>query len=829
MSAAHPPRPGLAQLAQPQLPTRPPRSPPGSWRLLAPALVVWAVTAAMLGLPGAGAVVALSAAVLGGIFIAVLAAIPSTRGWPVAGALLLLCGLLVVVGMRVESAERGRADPVMTAASLAGTSMDFSVRLSAYPRTQLSARGDRHWVRADAQMPSGVVPVLLWLDEPPAAAQFDRWGPGLMLEVTGRPQSLASTDDAAFAVSVDAVAAVAEASLAARLSAVAASIRTGLREVAALVPGASLVPGFAVGDTTLVTAVLEQAMLESSLTHLTAVSGANCALVTGAVVWLLSKFGVGRRVRLAAAGVALLGFVGLIGPDASVQRAAVMAAVLLISGFGGRRAASLPALGIAIVVLIVMNPWQAVQAGFALSVAATAGILLLATPLSEWFRRRARIPRMLALPVAVALAAQLACGPLLLLLQPGIPAVGVLANVIAAPAAPLGTGLGLLAALTVPVAPGIAHSLVVAASLPARWVEATATVTAELPLARWPWPDGWGGAALLTLCQAGVIMAWAIHRGHVGLPGGVRVTPRAPWQPSVPPPKAVQRVVAALIASSLGLAVALTWVVPSAERLGVPNGWAIVACDVGQGDALLIRDPAVPEQTMLVDTGDDPQLLQTCLDRFGVHRISVLVLSHDDRDHVGALMHIAERVDAALISPTVGGETLDDREVVQQLRAAHVPFAVSGAGDTAALDPHGLRWEVLGPRVLTPPDTNAASLVMRVQVAESSVLLLGDTGAEEHEALLRAGVDLSAEVLKVAHHGSRDQSAQLAREVGAQWALISVGQGNRHGHPARETLADLALAGSETLRTDEHGSIALIPQAEGEWVPWVERARNGLG
>lgn len=811
-------------------------SPPGTWRLLLPALTVWMLTAAAIVSPGRGVWLMINAIGVGLTALLMIFVFPRARNWTLVGAVLLLCAMTVLLGARITGEEQTRADATIGGAAERGDSLDFDVRLASYPKSKIAMFGERHWVRAEALLPSGAVPVLLWLENPPTSAQLATWAPGMRFTASGRPERLAAGDDAAYAISLRELIPAVEQPLSARFGGIAASLRAGLRTAASAVPGAELVPGFAVGDTAPVTPELEQAMLASSLTHLTAVSGANCALVTGAVIWLLGRLRAGRRVRIIAAGVSLAGFVALIGPDASVQRAAVMAAVLLVSGFGGRKGLALPSLGLAVIVLLMLNPWQALQPGFALSVAATAGILLLATPTATWLHRRARLPRLLALPVAVAFAAQLACGPLLLLLQPGIPAVGVLANVIAAPAAPLGTGLGLIATLLGPVGELLSHGAVVLASIPARWVAATAELTASLPLARWHWPEGWTGAALLAVCQVGPVLAWAIHRGYLGLPNGDRVVPRAPWQPAAAVPIAVRRSIAVLLATSFGLFLAITLVAPAAERLSTPRGWAVVACDVGQGDALLLRDPMHPQQVVLVDTGDDVELLTRCLDRFGVRQISLLVLSHDDRDHVGALPDILERVERALIAPAVRGESHAARPVVRQLETAGVPYRVGELGDTgylsgstghdSAADPVGLSWRVLGPATSSPPDSNAASLVLAVASGSVSTLLLGDTGAEEQEMLLRDTTALRATVLKVAHHGSRDQAEALPGAVGAAWALVSVGVDNRHGHPAGETLAELSRVGTRVLRTDLHGSIALVPRVDGSLVPWVEYAQR---
>ncbi|NLA65195.1 MAG: MBL fold metallo-hydrolase [Leucobacter sp.] len=661
---------------------------------------------------------------------------------------------------------------------------------------------------------------MLWLPQDVAATH---WGPGTQVHGRGRLEAQHPAQPAAYTVQVRDLQQTAMQPVAATFGAIAAHVRHALVASSANVTGAELVPGFAVGDTSLVSDSLEAAMLESSLTHLVAVSGSNTGLVVAALVWLSARLGAGLRLRLAVAALGLGCFLVVVGPDASVQRAAVMAAVMLASGFGGRRSLALPSLGAAIVVLLAADPWQALQPGFALSVAATAGILLLATPLTRWLNTRARMPQPLALAFAVALAAQLSCGPLLLLLQPGLPAAGVIANVLAAPAAPIGTGLGLIAAVLAPFVPGAAHLAVVAASLPAQWVAWVAHVAANLPLARLAWPAGWWGAVLLAVCEVALITAWAINSSRIGLPTAGRIPLRQPWHTRPAPPRAHRLVVTVLVTGSLALVTAVTLATPIAQHLATPHGWAVVACDVGQGDALLLRDPAAPTEVMLVDTGDDPQLLAACLSRFGVHRIALLVLSHDDADHVGALDSIVHRVDAALVSPTPYAAQHSSREVIRELTAAGVPYRVATAGDTGQ-GVGDFSWHVLAPRRGTAPHTtNAASLIMMVQSGPMRVLLLGDSGQPEQAALIRTGHPLQVDVLKVAHHGSRDQDHRLTQATQADWALLSVGADNRYGHPAQSTLNALLQGGATILRTDHHGSIALAADAQGAIRPWVER------
>ena len=590
--------------------------------------------------------------------------------------------------------------------------------------------------------------------------------------------------------------------------------------------GGELLPGFAVGDTSLVPESLDDAMLQSSLSHLTAVSGGNTGLVISALIWAVARLGAGLRVRAITAFLGLGMFVAIVGPDASVQRAAAMAAVLLAGSFGGNTRAALPALGFATLYLLATDPWQAVQAGFALSVVATGGILLLAPSIAKWLRRALRLPKVLALTVSVALSAQLACGPFLLLLQPGVPAVGVVANVLAAPAAPLATGLALLALLLGPFSAPVATATLWAASVPARWIAAVATVTSTLPGGRWSWPGGWPGALLFAGCEAAVSLAWLFATGKIGLAGGARATQRAPWAQKTPAPFVIRMIVAMLVSSAAATVTVFTIAAPIANKLGVPKNWIVVACDVGQGDAILVRDLDRPEDIALIDTGKNADALRDCLDTFEVKRIALLILTHDDLDHAGAYLSVLNRVDHAIISPDIAGAQSKERQLLRGLNEAGVPFRVVRNGEQRLGDELGPDWVILSPETEPPPtSTNAASITMLFQLGPATLLALADTGQEEqarllHQEKLRGH---TVDIVKVAHHGSRNQEPALYKSIAASWGLISVGASNGYGHPTDATLSALIESGTKPLRTDLHGNIAIVQRADGSLEPWLSR------
>ncbi len=785
--------------------------PPGAWRLLLPALVGWAACALLITVPGSNWWITVAAGLAGSVCAVsnwtTSRKAGSRRPMGFRSAILLLCGVLIVLGVRVETAASVRNHPALVSALETGATVEFDADVVGFPKISSSfIGGESYGIAAAAHLDGARVPVMLWIDGPPSQTI----GPGTHLQVRGKPAPGKPSSSTAWSISVRSLEVRSPAS---GWNAAASALRAGIVAAAASIPHAALVPGFAVGDTSLVSEELSADMLETGLTHLTAVSGANCALVVSAGIWFASHLGFGRRARIPIAGLMLLGFVGIVGPDSSVQRAAVMAAVVLISQFSGKRSQALSALGIAVLVLLIRDPWEAVQAGFALSVTATLGILLFSAPITRALRRTCRMPGWLATPFALSIAAQLTCGPLLLLLQSGLPVVSVFANVLAAPAAPAGTAFGLAATIMLPVIAWLGEWLLILASLSARWIELVAALGAEVPFGRWNWNGGWFGVGTLALVELLMVALFALRSGAISRSSWEKFSRRTPRRGRADVPRSAKRAAGWLGAVGGGIAITMTLVAPVASRFGVPNNWSIVSCDVGQGDATLLRDPTDPEFVMLIDTGDDEDLLRTCLDRFGVREIDQLVLTHDDRDHVGALDTVAPITQTAIIAPA-NAKDGTDRKLVRSLNESGVPFVELSEGATggaATGDQGGLKWRVLAPaRGTVPKDTNAASIVMSVQIQGWRILMLADTGKDEQKSMLAAGIDVTSDIVKIAHHGSKDQHLPLYEQSGAKAAFVSVGEKNSYGHPNADLLASLGELGMNAWRTDEMGTVALV-------------------
>jgi competence protein ComEC len=285
----------------------------------------------------------------------------------------------------------------------------------------------------------------------------------------------------------------------------AARVRSGLVAVASTLPGdaGALLPGVVVGDTSHVPTDLAAAMRGAGLTHLTAVSGAHFALVGAAALACAAAVRLRRRPRVITLAIALTGFVVLVHPGPSVLRAAAMGALGVAGLVVGRPARAMPALSAGVVVLLVADPWLAREIGFVLSVLATAGLVLLAKPLAARWSGGVGAP--IAYALAVPVAAQAVCAPVVILLSPTVSTFAVPANLVAGPAVAPATVVGLLAALVAPWWPAGASVLAAVAGAACWWIGAVARTAVSLPGAQLAWPAGPGGATLLAVATAAAL------------------------------------------------------------------------------------------------------------------------------------------------------------------------------------------------------------------------------------------------------------------------------------------------------------------------------------
>ncbi|HEX8865335.1 MAG TPA: ComEC/Rec2 family competence protein, partial [Lentzea sp.] len=336
-------------------------------------------------------------------------------------------------------------------------------------------------------------------------------------------------------------------------------LRDGLRDASAVLDDeeAGLLPALVVGDTDHMVPRIVDEFRTSGLAHLLAVSGANLAIVCGAVYLLAKRFRAGPRTAAAAAMAGLVGFVVLAGPEPSVLRAAVMGAVTLLALVLGRRRSTLPSLAGAVIFLVLVDPALGGDPGFALSAVATAALVLVAPKWSKALKERG-VPNGLAEALVVPTAASLATAPLVAGLSGQVSLVAIVANLVAGPVVAPATVLGVSAAAIAPLCRPAAELVVHVAGPAVTWLIQVGRQAASVPGASVGWPQGWLGAIALAGAVAAVVLLLRFRK--------------------------TRTLVVAVLVGGFVVLVPMQVVAPAWP----PDGWKVVACDVGQGDALVL-------------------------------------------------------------------------------------------------------------------------------------------------------------------------------------------------------------------------------------------------
>jgi competence protein ComEC len=368
-------------------------------------------------------------------------------------------------------------------------------------------------------------------------------------------------------------------------------VRLGLRSASGTGDAGSLIPGMVLGDTSLQSENFRSDMRRSGLTHLVAVSGANFAIVSAFILWCAQFLFRTMRLRILATAIALTAFIALVRPSPSVLRAAAMAAVLLIAYATKRGADSLPALGFAIAAVVIGDPWQGRDPGFALSVLATAGLLLFAPRIIAYLSRY--FPNVIAQAIAPPIAAMVFCAPVIVAIAGYLSPMSIVANLFAAPAVAPITVVGFIAALISPLAPVISSLLVTCVKPLAWWVASVA--------------DWAAGFRVLTIGKG--LLGFVVAIIAIAL---IFLLPRK------------------LVIVSVLIVLSLSYL----QRF--PGGdWQFANCDIGQGDGAAIN--LGNHRAIVIDTGPDPEAIDRCLKHLSIREIPLLILTHGHADHIAGL------------------------------------------------------------------------------------------------------------------------------------------------------------------------------------------------
>jgi competence protein ComEC len=451
-----------------------------------------------------------------------------------------------------------------------------------------------------------------------------------------------------------------------------------------------------------------------------------------------------------------------------------MTGVVLVARARGEKSFGLSSLGCAIALLVLIDPFQSVDPGFALSVLATAGILLFSPIIKLKLLKYIKVDWLVE-ALAIPISATVFCMPVIVLLSGQFAPVTIPANILVAPMIAPITVLGFIAALLSPFMGKIAELILLPATLLANWIIWVCHRMNDLPV--------------ITFNQNGFFIAiFAIFI--------IAFWYRKIW---------IVITVFTLVVSQLFFS-AVMW----------PGlGWQVANCDVGQGDGLVINLGG--GSGILVDTGPDPAKIDRCLHKLKIHKIPLLVLTHFHADHIGGISSVIENreIGQVWISNLPKPEQTY-KQVISELSRFKVRTVEQG--DNFVFKSNQVEIRVLWPREQVqefeslPGDGSAinnSSISLIIKSGSLSLFTAGDIEPEVQELITNSGFLTEVDILKINHHGSRYQYLPMLDLLKPKVAIISVGEGNSYGHPDPSFIGELRRRNIQVWRTDQSGGVSV--------------------
>lgn len=538
-----------------------------------------------------------------------------------------------------------------------------------------------------------------------------------------------------------------------------------------------IVQGLAVGDTQEITSDQWRVFANTGTTHLMAISGLHIGMVAALFFWLagrlarrlpLQRFSVAASDIQSIAGiVAATGYSALAGFSVPTQRTLVMLLVYFGTRLLRRQVAVTRGLSIALIGVLIVDPFAPLAPGFWLSFGAVSAIFL-AT--AGRIKRPAWFPEYLQLQGAVTVGLL----PLLIGAFGSVSIISPLVNLVAIPFFTFViVPIVLTATLLLPISESLGGLVAQLAAQLLTWSWPALEWASDLPMATWHLPQLPIAIAVLMILGCAIVIGPGISATR--LAGAMLCLPALLWQPSRP-------------------------------RDGE---YELTILDVGQGLAVVVITKthvlvydAGPSFRSGRDTGE--MVVAPYLYSRGIRAIDTLMISHGDNDHAGgaSTLHSTLRTRQVLAGPSV---------------AMSLPVTMCQQGQQWQWDQ--VRFSVLHPAIgvsLNKRQENNSSCVLRIDGTSGSALLLGDIEREAEENLVTNGSINHADVVVVPHHGSRTSSTQVLTEATApRLAIISAGFGNRWGFPKEDVLERWHSVGAHTLNTATSGAIEIAIERAG--------------
>ena len=537
----------------------------------------------------------------------------------------------------------------------------------------------------------------------------------------------------------------------------------------------ALIAGIVCGRTTeLNQTAANDSFATAGLTHLVAVSGSHLAFIALLLEGALRRFRASQAFRAVLLLLVMATYVVFTGCAASAVRSVLMVGCTLMAGLGKRRAHPLSGLALTVMALVLLNPGVTFDLGFQLSAASVLFILVFGRYLA-YLIVRAGMPATVAEALSLSLAAQWATIPLTVSVFDQLSLVAPLANLLAGPVMSALLVIGLII-VSICAAIPVLRFLMAAPEALANTSIFLGRLLADVPFAALP-------ASLSSLqlypCYVAALIVYVMWRD---------------W-------KRWQILVTAMGAVFVLGIYLLRWTMFAPATITV--------LDVGQADAILVRDGA---SSMLVDAGLDDAVVQA-LARNHVYRLDAVAITHWDRDHWGGLLDVLANITVGRIIVPEGASAAMPDEVRVAFTGDVIEMSQGDFLRVGAFD-----CEMVWPRKAVRGEENAESLVLSVSYERDGVslsaVLTGDTERDELAAYASEVGDI--DVLKVGHHGSKvSVDASVLERLDPELAVASAGEGNSYGHPSDACIEAVEASGATFLSTIDTGDVTISPGPSG--------------
>ncbi len=530
------------------------------------------------------------------------------------------------------------------------------------------------------------------------------------------------------------------------------------------------------------------AFSKAGLTHIMVASGMNVAFIILPFTFIFKKLRMSNRSANIFTIFILVLFVFVTGFSASVVRAVIMGIIILTGRIIMREPDIYTSISAAALILLIINPYTLYDIGFQLSFGATLALVLFYQQIKTFVEGK-YIPDFISDTLAATIAAQLGVIPVTLYYFNNFPTFSIISNILVVPLVEFVTIIGFIMVFTgllniyLAVIVGYVNNTFLS------FILFVTEVTSKIPFSLLKLPTPKPGMVLLYY-----LVIIYIFKGRNYLKDK----------------KYVKQFITAIVIFAI---------IISGLRGVLPKPLEITFLDVGQGDSTFIR--TAQGTKILIDGGGraansksefdigESVMVPYILDR-GTKKVDIVIASHGHSDHTEGLEAVLRKLSVGtVIVPDTDGRGFE--KINSICKDKNISVIKCKQGDRINLDNETV-FEVLNPLPyktdsIAQEDLNESSLVLKLVYKNVKVLFTGDSGIPSEESMLKQGLDLRADIIKVGHHGSPGSSSKdYIKAVKAKYGVVSVGR-NNFGHPSQYVIDTLEENGAKLLRTDENGAV----------------------